>query len=204
MRSICTRIAAAALLAAPAVARGQVPGPPVYLGAVTTLTAHGCGNAPNAYPAPPIMNALCLDGFISVGRIALAPGNPSSTTAVYYYNFAVSQSPAFTPTDLLFNDDGGYFSGYQSSLYFDAGHLIGAHSEPVNVDFATPIPFFSDPHVFEFVFRSPTAPPEGGFWPGFDVRLTTAPTTTPEPATLALTLGGLAMLGAAAWRRRRA
>ncbi len=197
MRSICTTIAAAALLAAPALASAQNL---VQNGGFESLDplAFGFTESPNATrcteAAHSGMYGMCL---IS------APGSQYNDTYIFQ---KLTTVPGMTyQLDFWAGTRRLFFGGGAAEVYW-GGVLVGSTPFAGTTPFALStfvLTAASTSTVLEFVNHTigcdgPTCDDVGAILHLDDISVTAAP----EPATLALTLGGLAVLGAGVRRRR--
>lgn len=219
MRVSYTAALAAAALAVPAVTRAQSSAlePPAgyFAGLTRSWTLSGCatgtiGRDPDGV-RPLYGQAFCVDGRATLGRTTsggyqlllaftqASPPNVVSAGNVYSLSpfssdvsFTLGAAcaaalPACSGGGTLVTDVPGYYH----PEFFSIGYATSGA-----FDFAT---FAVGPVNYVTSTRVPTYPSATGEYT--TARLTA--TLAPEPATLALTLGGLAVLGGAAAARRR-
>ena len=192
--------------------------PYAFVGATRSYTLQGCGNGRlTSDPSAPQMTVFCLAGTATVGTARDGAGNAVYQTVLDLTGtrqngfagvfidadyssvdlFATYTSPAGTqtsrkegfgiPADLTGHHTFGYSPLYPFGAFAPNGIAYG---EPARA-------------VLEYVL--PDGPMDSDHAHYFPFSLTVSSVSAvPEPATLALTLGGLVVLGTAAWRRRRA
>lgn len=219
MHSIRTTLAAAALLLGPAIASAQLAPPAGYFsGATRAWTLHGCGSGIVGWDDVNHREidgpAFCVDGIATLGHLAggtaddlvLTFADPVRSAAavaggaVFGFN-ALSSDVAVSL--------GASCSGQASCTTAFGLHPLGGppNTAGISMTFLSPL---TTPG-YDFATFDVLGMYYGAFeyLPGHDADLVGAQTyaglsasAVPEPATLALTLGGLAVLGAGAWRRR--
>lgn len=214
----------AASLADPAVTRAQPYSPltPVaFTGFTRSYTVAGCGSGPLSYLGPSVP-IFCLTGTATTGVATSASGTQFFQTVL---DLTGTRLNGFAGTfydidysglnlDTSYRDpDGSVFmarEGFRPAVDPTGRTTFGYIMFP-------PVdqPGLGGPGVAPDGFSLgstgeaqlgyvPAGAPGGAFNYGHYFPFALTITETPEPATLALTLGGLAVLGAGAWRRRRA
>lgn len=226
MRPICSAAALAAALAGtflvPAVTRAQVSyGSPTALAFTSptqTYNVSGCGSGPLSYvPGAPEVRVFCLAGTATLGVATTAAGANIYQAVLDFTGTRIGGfdgrffffNEPYLDLDVRQNGVGG--PGMAAYMGFGTptdptGHwttayefFLGAPIEVFGVS-AGGVTLGPDGEaVLEYV---PSDAPGGGADYGRSLRFALTITETPEPATLALMLGGLAVLGAGAWRRR--